>query len=343
MGKERSKVLVVEDKKDELRAILNNLARYGVCDTGDVLEPVGTFDDAQAALEKHAAEIRLVTLDLNIPLSESDSSPDVRNGGKLLEIVHSLNRKSPGKIKVIVVSGQEIAKGWNAENLIERFSETLVGVATKDDMPRSFVKQLQKLNADPVRNKILELNLGFVANYDTVIDSNQRIKERLKNARGLAIRILCNEMDYHSKRLNASDPFADDLNGLIHEIENRFAAQTISRRGGASTERRFVNKASIANGTWGEFVWRGSLLQHLYVLSNYRNDYEHIDEKPFRNNQGATDSWQIPEITLRSLESGERLGQIIELIVRDLLDWYLPWHEQVYLPWRTSIGKEPTT
>ena len=28
--------------------------------------------------------------------------------------------------------------------------------------------------------------------------------------------------------------------------------------------------------------------------------------------------------------------QIVELIVRELLDWYLLWHEQVYLPWKEA-------
>ena len=36
---------------------------------------------------------------------------------------------------------------------------------------------------------------------------------------------------------------------------------------------------------------------------------------------------------LRAVEIGESTGKLIELTVNEVLDWYLPWHEQVYLPW----------
>ena len=36
---------------------------------------------------------------------------------------------------------------------------------------------------------------------------------------------------------------------------------------------------------------------------------------------------------LPKMEKGIRIGMIAELITIDLLEWYLPWHEQVYLPW----------
>jgi hypothetical protein len=36
-------------------------------------------------------------------------------------------------------------------------------------------------------------------------------------------------------------------------------------------------------------------------------------------------------------DKGVSVGKIIDLIILDLLEWYLPWHEQVYLPWKKSL------
>lgn len=344
MSKDRTKVLVVEDRAEERRSVINHLQRYGVCTADSLLPPAGTFAEACQLLERHGPEVKLVSLDLNIPMDDQDLSPDNSNGGKLLERIHELNGKADHQIRVIVVSGQEIAKGWNASNLLERFSETLVGVARKDEMPRSFVDQLQKLQKDPLRTALIDLDVGIVEHYDIVFDSRQRIKERLKSARCLAIRLLQNEKNHFHDTLGMSDADADDLGGLIQDVTDRFRGQTIRKRDGTDFQKRIVNASQLERGSWSSFLWRGSLLQHLYCLNNYRNDYEHIAEKPFRSVGGQQDQWNIPEATLRSLERGERLGQLLELITGDLLDWYLPWHEQVYLPWKitkTVGGKAP--
>ncbi len=336
MTRDRNKVLVVEDQEEVRRAVINYLQRFGVCDAKSLLPPAGTYAEANMLIEKHGSELRLVSLDLNIPLDEHDGSPDNSNGGRLLERIHELNCQSDHQIRVIVVSGQEIAKGWNATNLMERFGETLIGVARKDEMPRSFVDQLQKLDQDPIRNAIVDLRIDVVEHYDVVFDPQQRIKERLKSARSLAIQLLRNELDVFTDMLGEGDSLGDDLPKLLTRITDRFAEKTIQLRNGKIATKRFVEAARIEQGDWESFVWRGSLLQHLYCLNNYRNDYEHIDDKPFRCLGGRKDSWQIPSETLHSLERGERLGQILELVIGDLLDWYLPWHEQVYLPWRRA-------
>lgn len=336
VNKERTKVLVVEDRIEERRAVINHLQRYGVCNADTLLPPAGTYTEACRIIEIYGPEIKLVSLDLNIPLDDQDGSPDNSNGGKLLEHIHDMNGKPDHQMRVIVVSGQEIAKGWNASNLMTRFCDTLVGVARKDAMPRSFIEQLQKLGRDPLRNALVDLNFGVVDDYDVVVDSQQRIKERLKCARSLAIRLLQNEKDHFHDSIGVSEANADDLGRLIQDVVDRFSEQTLRRRDGSEFQKRIVSASEMEHGSWHSFVWRGSLLQHLYCLNNYRNDYEHIADKPFRCGGGRPDDWQIPPDTLRSLERGERLGQIVELIVGDLLHWYLPWHEQVYLPWRRT-------
>jgi hypothetical protein len=82
------------------------------------------------------------------------------------------------------------------------------------------------------------------------------------------------------------------------------------------------------------------MIQHLQTLNSYRNLYEHLDEQPFRSVDGSPDGWNIPHAVLQSLESGQAVGRVAELIVRELLEWYLPWHEQVYLPWRKQMAND---
>lgn len=335
------RVLIVEDKDDARRTARNELGRYKICSANDVEEPDGSFRPAQSyvearsLVEEFAPEIRLVLLDLNIPFDENDATPEDEHGGKLLELIHELNRREDVQMRVIVVSGQAAAKGWSGENLLVRFKDTVTGIAEKGKR-NSLVEQFQRLDRDPLRNQLLDLNVGVVEYYDTVFDISQGIKERLENACSLAVRLARNDMDYTCAAIDASDNFKDDLRGLIRQIEERFALQTITLRSGDTTERRFVDSSAMLDGDWGQFLWRGTLVQHLYALTNYRNDYVHVKKKPFRSEQGCTDAWKIPPDILQSLDHGDRLGQAIELIVRDLLDWYLPWHEQVYLPWKEA-------
>ena len=96
-----------------------------------------------------------------------------------------------------------------------------------------------------------------------------------------------------------------------------------------------MKATQIENGKWSSFLWRGTTFQHLYTINSYRNLLEHIEEQPFRAINGP--GWNIPDDVMDKCEKGERLGQMIELIMTELLEWYLPWHEQVYLPWVKSF------
>lgn len=344
MSNNRIKVLVVEDREEERRTVINQLQRYGVCNVDTLLSTAGTYVEACQLLDVHGPEIKLVSLDLNIPLDEQDASPDNDNGGRLLEYIHDMNGKAENQIRVIVVSGQDIAKGWNASKWIEQFGETLVGVARKDQMPRSFIDQLQKLEENPLRNSLVDLNVGVVEHYDIIFDPQQRIKERLKSARNLAIQLMRNEIDVFKDTLGAGEAYGDNFGKLISCITDRFKEKTVKNRNGKEFTNRYVEASLIQNGTWASFLWRGSLIQHFFCLNHYRNDYEHIADKPFHGVGGEQDDWDIPSGTLKSLEHGERLGQILELIIGDLLDWYLPWHEQVYVPWlKTKTSGETSS
>ena len=162
--------------------------------------------------------------------------------------------------------------------------------------------------------------------YECVVDSAQPVGSRLDAARKLAVRLVRNEVDHHRGAIGASDAYADDLNRLIHDhIESRFSANT-------NSGRRYIGVGAIeSTGGWGAFLWRGAMVQHLYTLNSYRNDFTHLPEKPYAD--GNPCDWTFPRDTLDRVGSGEILGAVAEHIVRELLDWYLPWHEQIYIPW----------
>jgi hypothetical protein len=168
--------------------------------------------------------------------------------------------------------------------------------------------------------------------FEAVIDTSLPIKERANSARALAIRLVRNEVDFSNKELDFSAPFADDLNNLLkNHVESRFTPDAYGKR--------FVKAATIFTpGKWGAFLWRGATVQHLYTINSYRNLFEHINEQPYRNTSKDADSWLIKPDALDYFESGEAVGKVLEIIVRDLLRWYLPWHEQVYLPWARGIS-----
>lgn len=326
----KPKVIVIEDKDEDRREVVNCLADANFCEPEDILGTPSTYEAALTLLQDKATQVDLVLLDLNLPRDDRDARPEKGHGKRLLDHIHAINRQGTIEIRVIVVSAEELAEGWDADMLKQLYQDTLVGVVQKAALAPMLKANLKRLRRDGLRDRVRRLEVDVLNEYETVVDPDCPIRERTKEARALAIRLARNEMDHFARRVGASDAFADNLNGLIKELENRFA---INQR----TNRRHIDASAIqAAGGWGAFLWRGTLVNHLYVLNNYRNDYEHIEAKPFCTDGATPDVWTIPPQTLTSLESGEVLGKVIELIVRELLEWYLPWHEQVYRPWLAS-------
>jgi hypothetical protein len=77
-------------------------------------------------------------------------------------------------------------------------------------------------------------------------------------------------------------------------------------------------------------------VDHLYTLNNYRRHFKHEEDQPYGGVDSSPNAWGPPSEVISSLKEGKRLVPIVEMIVQELLDWYLPWHEQVYLPWREA-------
>lgn len=332
----KCKLVIVEDRTEDLEELLDCLGEAGFT-VQDILGQATTYDSALELLSLNASSIDLVLLDLNLPRSDVDSHPEKGHGRRLLDHIANLNLRPHIHIQVIVVSAENLDEVWDKDPLLTQYAGTLLGFVQKAELNSALKESLARIGLDQLRDAIIRANIGVTSHFDRVANPSIPIRERLEEACALATRLLRNDLDYTYKNPRASVKYSDDLNGLIWKIkEDRFSL--------AQDRKPHINAAAITSpGGWSAFLWRGCLEQHLYTLLRYRNDYVHIRSKPFTSSDGQPDAWVVPPETLSSLESGKFLGQVIELIVRDLLQWYLPWHQQVYLPWLTSIKGGATT
>ena len=324
--------VVIEDRSDDRREVLNQLADLGF-KKSNCLGVAETYEQAKSLIEEKAASIDVLFLDLNIPRNDLDGRPEKGHGRAILDLVHKdMNRRSRVDIRVIVVSGEDLQDGMQEQMLLELYKRTLIGVVNKAHLPVMLKANLRRLRRDPLRSRIHRCGLDVLDFYDVIFDPHQPVLERLKKARALGIRLVQNDVDYRNGRIGYTTDYADDLNGLIKDfIEARFNED--------DKRQRWVRAARINSpGGWGSFLWRGFLVQHLYALNSYRNTLEHAPQQPFRNNTGDADEWQIPEDTLQQFESAQSIGKMLELIVNDLLEWYLPWHEKIYQEWQTTAS-----
>ena len=322
---ENYKFIVVEDKDADRVEVLTQLAD-ATFTRANLLAKPATYQDALEAITDHQKELDVVFLDLNLPRDSTDARPEKGHGRSLLNFIHrSLN---PGaNIRVVVVSGEDLLDGFNDQNMYDLFAGTLVGIAQKSSLAVTLKRSLRQLRRDPLAQRIRRAKMVEVADlYELVVDAAQPAAERLKAARSLAIRLVRNEADHNMGRVDATSAYADKLTELIHDyIESRFSEDGYGKR-------RVKVGTIESDGGWGAFLWRGAMVTHLYTLNSYRNVQVHLAETPYVTAKPS--SWQIPRESLDMATSGRALGVVAEAIVRDLLEWYLPWHEQVYQPWR---------
>lgn len=315
--------VIVEDREDDKKEVFNQLAVVGFTG-GDCIGEAGTLGEAKELLAQRCEDIGVVFLDLNIPRSAGDPKPSAGVGEHLLDLIHSeFNRRGNVDISVIVVSGEDMATDQaHAELLRKRYVGTLVGVVQKAALPVMLKASVRRLLKDPLRMQIRSCRLDILDSYDRVLDTSRNTGDRLAAAREIAIAIMMNESDYTSGTLGASRRFGDNLKGLLEDVKNRFANP--DRPKAAEVQTR---------GGWGAFLWRGYMLQHLWTMNTLRNEFIHMGSMPFGSIGGPPDTWAVPPEVMSKVCSGVTLGRIAELTVRDLLEWYLPWHEQVFLPW----------
>ncbi len=320
------KFVVIEDSDDDRKEVLLKLADFGF-KKENRLGMADSYNTAKELLEEYSEQINVVFLDLNLPIDTADGRAEKRHGVNLLTLIHKdLNRRPDTGIKVIVVSGEDLHDGGDHDVWMEAYKDTLIGVVQKANLTTMLKANVRRLKKDPLRTRISNNHLEILDQYDLVSDRNLPVKERLEAARTLAIKLVMNEMDVQNQSLNSCPECTDDLHTLVKKIEMRFEPDKYNKR--------HVKQSAINTpGGWGAFLWRGHMVQHLYTLNSYRNTFVHIEEQPFRTSSTTEDTWTAPPEILTKMASGDSVGKMIELIVRDLLDWYLPWHEQVYGPY----------
>lgn len=320
--------VVVEDSEENQIDVLTRLSDAGFSPENKI-GVAGTYAIALELIQQRADDIDVVFLDLNLPMDEKDSRPEKRHGYELLKLIHGdINQSSLERhVRVVIVSGEELDDGVQDDLLMGRYAGTLVGIASKAALEKTLKASIKRLKKDPLLARIKKCGLPIVEQYEKLFDASQSVLDRVGAAKSIAVTIVRAECQHHAGRLDAFDG-GDDLNSLIKDgIEVRFKAD--------HQGRRRVKRSKIdSDGGWGAFVWRGPLVQHLYALNSYRNEYVHIEEQPFRSPDG--DTWKIPDEVLASSEQGSATSLIVGAIVKDLLTWYLPWYEQIYLPWRES-------
>jgi hypothetical protein len=79
------------------------------------------------------------------------------------------------------------------------------------------------------------------------------------------------------------------------------------------------------------------MYQHIYAINTYYNQYKHLAQQPYTSPTGTQDEWTISKHELEHFTDGHDAVQIVPVLVKELLRWYLPWHEQVYLPWCRKV------
>lgn len=321
------KFVVVEDNEENQIDVLTRLADAGFS-PDNKLGVAGTYAAALEMIQQGADEIDVVFLDLNLPRDERDSRPEKRHGHELLKLIHGdINQSSLDRhVRVVIVSGEELDDGVQYDLFMERYAGTLVSIASKAALEKTLRASIKRLRKDPLLARIKKCGLPIVEQYEKLFDASQSVLDRVSAAKSIAICIVRAECQHHAGSLDAHE-VGDDLNRLIKDgIEARFEED----RG-----RRRVKRSGIeSDGGWGAFVWRGPMVQHLYTLNQYRNHYVHIDEQPLRSPDG--DSWTIPDEVMSGAEQGTATSLVVGAIVKDLLSWYLPWYEQVYLPWKEA-------
>ena len=324
---DRMKFVVVEDQEAARTDLLNRLADAGFLGENRLGTP-STYLEAKTLLAERASEIDVVFLDLRLPRNEKDLREDKAHGGDLLGYIHEdLNRRAGVGIRVVIVSGENVIDGMQDKAYYGMYKGTLAGIVLKSEPEKTLKRSLKQLRRDPIRAALRRLSVDVLDEYDVLQDGEALVSERLKAARQIGLRLARNEVDHYLDQSGGSAEYADDLLGLIKShIESRFEGR--------------VRRSNIsADVGWNSFLWRGAMIQHLYTLNNYRNVYEHLGEQPYRQHGENEDRWSISEEVLTLVERGDAIAKAAAAIMEEMLTWYLPWHEQIYLPWSTGGGR----
>jgi CheY-like chemotaxis protein len=318
------KFFIVEDNVQYQKEVLGQLARVGF-EPDNHLGLAANYQDAKERLDELAQQLDVVFLDLNIPRSELDPKPEDKHGTALLDLIHgTLNHQPSTHIRVIVVSGQDMAINEATQKLLmDHYDGTLVGVVDKTAMADMLKANLKRLRRDPIASALSRMGISLVNEWNTLTDSSQATIRRIDAGRKIAIGLAQQEIDFFEGLTNAHPEFNDNLGGLSGHLMGRFRPPE---------GKALVSMGTMAtNSGWGGFLWRGVLMEHFRTINNYWNAFKHLDERPYDNPTSSPHAWQPPADQIEKRKRGDAVVQLVELMVRDLLEWYLPWHEQILL------------
>lgn len=324
--------VVVEDQPDAREEVLNALQKAGL-EYSNCVGEAASFSAARELIGESAEDIGLVFLDLSLPRQEGDNDLDKDLGYQLLDWIHTdLNNRPNVQIRVVIVSGEYSDYGVRDRNFRESYQGTLVEIAPKNDLPNAIARSLASLNRDELLERMQALRMPIVGEYLVVTDPQASTLARLEAGKEIACQLLINEGEYRNQSLGSCGRYSDRLNNAIKDlIELRFDLDP-------ELNRRHPSVKYIPAGkSWGNFVWRGLMYQHLYAINTYYNQYKHVSQQPYTSPPGTTDEWTVPKAALDYFNDGQDAAQIVQILVKELLRWYLPWHETVYIPWYKAV------
>jgi CheY-like chemotaxis protein len=324
------KFIIVEDHDQEARTLQEVLLEFGFRPE-DCLALVASETEARREIITSEAELALVFLDLSIPTSESDTRIDNEVGYGLLDWIQTdINQRGGRRIRVVIVSGQYDLTGTPDKKFRTGFEGTLLGVVHKENLRSDLSQVIAELDRDTLLGDLIRFEVDIIQEYQIVVDAGSSVADKCQAAKRLACKLVMNEGDHRAGRLGSCRRYADDLSGAIKQlIKDRFNDNV--------PDVRRVTKSNIRSGdSWSKFLWRGVMIEHLYGINNYRNRTEHLPDHDYSGAPGTADQWEVPHDVLTYFSHGDDVEEIIQLQVKALLRWYLPWHAQVYLPWAKS-------
>lgn len=317
--------LVIEDRAEDRRQLNDILADEGFDpDRGHTAE---YRDEAKEKLAELASALDVVFLDLNIPIKPSDTRPERDNGRSLLTFIRDdLNHRPGVDISVIVVSGEDVHDDFHRSTLMDAYKGTLAGVCPKTELSRVLKAVLKRLRRDPLRSSLRNANPALEEAYAAVVEGTGPIKDRLECAKNIVRWLLACDLELTTGRVGAATTYGDNISKLVNAV---LAARfTPDGEYDPRPNMRLLKPGLL----WKDNPWRGAMIQHIRSINLYRNTYIHIADQSF----DAPHAWVPDAAHLQECQEGKAVGTIVAGMITDLLRWMLPWHQNVYAPWRGS-------
>ena len=316
------RIFVLEDDDGHYEQILECLARKPLCLRSDevIVARRTALQDARDWLVENHHTINLVLLDLYVDGRPGDASPSEQNGVELLKWLDSAQGKPIGpeghrlEVDTIVVSSGV------TETQRENYSRLY---------PRTVFDAVPKLDIRTILpNRILQWQKG-----------RHKLGSWLAGPTGLG-----SEVAKAWRHISTGDGSllqrVNDAQTIAIAIAHNVASVRVLKEGGKVPGRNLKNLLDDEprRSPQRDPLWRGNVLDQLYLINGWRNQVEHSDRDfPFDSAVGLAelDNFKIPgrnELLIDRMRRYRYIESALAVLVEDLLHWYRPWHEGVFLP-----------